>query len=67
MIQSRAEQSRAEQSRAEQSRAEQAHNYNLVDLGKWVMAIFVVALHGHPFVDIILCKLSKYKRFSWLG
>ena len=45
-------QSRAEQSRAEQSRAEQAHNYNLVDLSKWVMAIFVVALHGHPFEDI---------------
>lgn len=35
-----------------QGRAEQAHNYNLVDLSKWVMAIFVVALYGHPFVDI---------------
>lgn len=35
-----------------QSRAEQAHNYNLVDLCKWVMAIFVVALHGHPFLGI---------------
>ena len=44
MIQSRAEQSRAEQSRGS--------NYNVVDLGKWVMAIFVVALHAHPFADI---------------
>lgn len=27
-------------------------NYNAVDICKWVMAIFVVMLHAHPFADI---------------